>query len=92
MQENLDRTYGLVYSQRLLLLMIGTGMSREAAYDTVQPLAMQAWRERRSFREIVERAPGITARLTTAQIADAFDPAYQIRNTDIIFERLGLAE
>ena len=57
MQENLGRTYGLVYSQRLLLMLIETGMSREAAYDTVQPLAMTAWRERRSFREIVESAP-----------------------------------
>ena len=90
MQENLGRTYGLVYSQRLLLMLIETGMSREAAYDTVQPLAMTAWRERRSFREIVEAAPGITAHLSPEAIADAFDPAYQIRNADAIFERLGL--
>ena len=46
MAENLERTYGLVYSQRLLLGLVEAGMSREAAYDTVQPLAMQAWRER----------------------------------------------
>ena len=90
MQENLERTYGLVYSQRLLLMLIGTGMSRETAYDTVQPLAMQAWRVRRSFREIVEGAPGITAHLSPEQIADAFDPAYQTRNADAIFERVGL--
>jgi adenylosuccinate lyase len=90
MQENLDRTYGLVYSQRLLLLLIETGLSREAAYDTVQPLAMEAWRERRSFREIVDGAPGITAHLSPEAIADAFDPAYQIRNADAIFERVGL--
>ena len=90
MAENLDRTYGLVYSQRLLLAMIDAGMSREAAYDTVQPLAMQAWRERRSFREIVEAAPGITERLSPAQIADAFDPATHHKNVDEIFERVGL--
>ena len=90
MQENLGRTYGLVYSQRLLLMLIETGLSREEAYDTVQPLAMTAWRERRSFREIVEAAPGITARLSPEAIADAFDPAYQIRNADAIFERVGL--
>ena len=90
MAENLDRTYGLVYSQRLLLLLIETGLSREAAYDTVQPLAMQAWRERRSFRDIVEAAPGITGALSAAQIADAFDPAYHMARVDEIFERVGL--
>lgn len=91
MAENLDRTYGLVYSQRLLLMLIETGLSREDAYDTVQPLAMQAWRERRSFREIVEGAPGITAHLSPDQIDDAFDPAYHQAQVDTIFERVGLA-
>ena len=91
MAENLDRTYGLVYSQRLLLAMIDAGMSREAAYDTVQPLAMRAWRERRSFREIVEAAPPVADALSPEQIADAFDPAYHQAQVDEIFERVGLA-
>ncbi|MGB3543395.1 adenylosuccinate lyase [Rubrivirga sp.] len=90
MAENLDRTYGLVYSQRLLLMLIEGGMSREAAYDTVQPLAMQAWRERRSFRDIVEAAPGITSALEADQIEAAFDPAYHQAQVDEIFERVGL--
>ena len=90
MAENLDRTYGLVYSQRLLLMLIEAGLSREAAYDTVQPLAMQAWRERRSFREIVEAAPPVADALSPEQIADAFDPAYHQTRVDEIFERVGL--
>ena len=90
MAENLDRTYGLVYSQRLLLMLIEAGLSREAAYDTVQPLAMRAWRERRSFRDIVEAAPGITDRLSADQVADAFDPAYHRARVDEVFERVGL--
>ena len=90
MAENLDRTYGLVYSQRLLLMLIEAGLSREAAYDTVQPLAMQAWRERRSFREIVEAAPPVTDALSPDQVADAFDPAYHTARVDEVFERVGL--
>ena len=90
MAENLDRTYGLVYSQRLLLMLIEEGMSREAAYDTVQPLAMRAWRERRSFREIVEAAPPVADALTPEQIAGAFDPAYHTARVDEVFERVGL--
>ena len=90
MVENLDRTYGLVYSQRLLLMLIESGLSREAAYDAVQPLAMTAWRERRSFREIVEAAPPVADALTADQIADAFDPAYHTARVDEVFERVGL--
>ncbi|MCH7640382.1 MAG: adenylosuccinate lyase [Bacteroidetes bacterium] len=90
MQENLGRTYGLVYSQRLLLMLIEEGLNREDAYDMVQPRAMQAWEEQRSFREIVEADASITAHLSPDQIADAFDPAYQIRRVDELFERAGL--
>jgi adenylosuccinate lyase len=90
MQENIERTYGLVYSQRLLLKLVEAGLSREAAYDTVQPLAMQAWRERRSFREIVEASDAVAEHLDAAALDDAFDPAYQVRNAGVIFERVGL--
>ena len=79
-----------VISQRLLLMLIETGLSREDAYDTVQPLAMQAWRERRDFRSLVEGAPGITAHLSDEQIAGAFDPAYHQTQVDTLFERVGL--
>jgi adenylosuccinate lyase len=90
MRENIGRTYGLVYSQRLLNLLIEAGLSREDAYDRVQPRAMQAWAERRSFREIVEADPAITEHLSPARIAEAFDPAYHLRYVDAIFERVGL--
>ena len=89
MAENMGATHGLVFSQRLLLKLIDGGMSREAAYDLVQPLAMQAWRERRSFRAIVE-ASAITEHLSEDAIADAFDPAHHLRHVDAIFERVGL--
>ncbi|MEM1043192.1 MAG: adenylosuccinate lyase [Bacteroidota bacterium] len=90
MAENLERTHGLVFSQRLLLKLIDTGMSREAAYDLVQPLAMQAWRERRSFRAVVE-ASSVPDHLAADAIADAFDASYHLREVDTIFERVGLA-
>ncbi len=89
MRENLEATHGLVFSQRLLLKLIDTGLSREAAYDLVQPLAMQAWRERRSFRAIVE-ASSIPERLSADAIADAFDASYHLREVDTLFERVGL--
>ncbi len=89
MKENIDRTFGLVFSQRLLLKLIETGMSREQAYDLVQPLAMQSWTERRPFRELVEASPIMEA-LGVDEVADAFDLMYHTRQVDRIFARVGL--
>jgi len=89
MKINMEATYGLVYSQRVLLKLIETGLSREQAYDMVQPLAMQSWREKTSFKALVS-ASTITQHLDNAAIEDAFDPSYHLRHVDRIFTRLGL--
>ncbi|WAH36651.1 adenylosuccinate lyase [Alicyclobacillus dauci] len=90
MRRNMDRTHGLVFSQRVLTTLIDAGLSRETAYDTVQPLAMQAWEEGTSFKGLVEGSKTITSYLTQEQIDDCFDPAFHIKHVDTIFERLGL--
>ncbi|WP_261809712.1 adenylosuccinate lyase [Levilactobacillus humaensis] len=90
MLANMNRTYGLIYSQRLLLKLIESGLSREDAYDLVQPLTAQAWDQQIQFRPLVEANADITARLTSDQIADAFDYHYHLRRIDLIFKRLGL--
>jgi len=90
MKRNMERTFGLVYSQRLLLMLIEKGLNREDAYDTVQPLAMQAWAEQRSFREIVDASNTITSHLSGNEINDAFDPDYHLKNVDVILSRVGL--
>ena len=43
MRNNIDKTYGLIFSQRVLLALINKGMVREEAYDKVQPKAMESW-------------------------------------------------
>jgi adenylosuccinate lyase len=90
MRANMERTYGLYNSQRLLLKLIDAGLSREAAYDLVQPRAMQAWQEGRAFRDLVLADEAIRAHLSEADIDDAFDPGYHLRHVDAIFERVGL--
>jgi adenylosuccinate lyase len=90
MLANMERTYGLYHSQRLLIKMIDAGMSRESAYDAVQPLAMQAWEEGRSFRQIVSASDAVTSHLSEEAIDDAFDPSYHLKNVDHIFDRVGL--
>ena len=90
MRRNMDRTFGLYNSQRLLLKLIEKGMNREEAYDLVQPLAMQAWKEERSFRAILSESSEMTDRLTDSEMDEAFESDYHLRNVDLIFERVGL--
>ncbi|PZG31646.1 adenylosuccinate lyase [Listeria ivanovii] len=90
MKRNMDRTLGLIYSQRVLLALIDKGLAREAAYDVVQPKAMEAWEKQIPFRELVEQDATITENLSAAEIADCFDYQYHLKNVDLIFDRLGL--
>jgi adenylosuccinate lyase len=88
MQRNLDRLGGLVYSQRVLLALTQTGMSREAAYDAVQRNAMRVWEEGGSFLAALEADAEVTAKLDAATLAGLFDPAWHTRHVDVIFERV----
>ena len=90
MKRNMERTLGLIYSQRVLLALIDKGLAREEAYDTVQPKAMQAWDEQVPFRSLIESDEKITSLLTPEEIADCFDYNYHLKNVDNIFERVGL--
>src|SRR5690625_5169050 len=90
MAENMEKTHGLVFSQRLLLMLIEKGLSRELAYDTVQPLAMRAWEEKRPFRDFVESDATIQKYLSERDVEDAFDLKHHTRRVDLIFERVGL--
>lgn len=90
MKRNMDRTLGLIYSQRVLLALIDKGMTREEAYDTVQPRAMEAWEKQVQFRSLIEQDETITSKLTEAEIDDCFDYNYHIKHVDTIFDRLGL--
>lgn len=90
MKENMAKTHGLVFSQRLLLMLIEKGLSRELAYDTVQPLAMKAWEEKQPFRSYVEEDSVILENLSGEEIEQAFDLAHHTRRVDEIFERVGL--
>jgi len=90
MKENINKTHGLVFSQRLLLMLIEKGMSREDAYDLVQPMAMQSWEEKRPFRSLVEGNKEISSRLVPEELEEAFDLAHHTRHVDAIFRRAGL--
>lgn len=90
MLANMQATHGLIYSQRLLLKLVDAGLSREAAYDLVQPLTAKSWDQGQDFRSLVEGCPEITDHLSPEAIDDAFDYHYHLRRVDEIYKRLGL--
>src|SRR5689334_10472545 len=91
MAENLEASYGLIYSQRVLLKLTEAGLARQKAYEIVQKNSMQAWRERRSFYELLAADPAVTEHLAPAELKACFDPSWYLRNVNAVFRRAGLA-
>lgn len=91
MRNNIDKTYGLIFSQRVLLALINKGMVREEAYDKVQPKAMESWETKTSFRELIEQDSSITDVLSSEELDDCFDPKHHLNQVDTIFARAGLS-
>ena len=92
MRRNLELTQGLIFSQRVLLALIGKGLSREEAYEMVQRNAMEAWQQKKSFLSLLEADNRVTAHLTRSELESLFDYSYYLKHVDSIFERLGLTQ
>ncbi|MHB1343706.1 MAG: adenylosuccinate lyase [Thermoleophilia bacterium] len=92
MAANLERSFGLVHSQRVLLELVRSGLMREDAYAVVQRNAMRAWEEKRSFKELLLGDSEVTARLDAATLEGCFDSAHELRNMGVIFDRVAALE
>lgn len=90
MQANMNKTGGLIFSQRLMLALIDKGVVRETAYKWVQRNAMARWLENADFKTNVTNDPDISQHLSPAEIADCFDPSFFLRHIDTIMSRFGL--
>ncbi len=90
MKQNLEITHGLLYSQPVLLALAKKGMKREDAYRLVQKHAMDVWKSKKNFKEILKAEPEISAILSDADLDEAFDPKKSLSNVDYIFKRVGL--
>lgn len=88
MQQDMNLTHGLIYSQRVLLKLVDSGLSREAAYDLVQPKTALAWDEQKDFRQLLEADPKVTNQLSKADLDDAFDYHWHLQQIQTIFQRV----
>ena len=86
MAENLELTYGAIYSQRALTALIDAGMIRDDAYMLVQENAQRAWDERTPFRELLRAA--VAGGEVDVDVDAIFDPAAYLTHAGAVFERL----
>lgn len=92
MLENIYRTRGVIFAQRVMNALIEKGLAREAAYDTVQPIAMRAMSERRDYQELLHESAEVMKYLTAAELDACFTLDYYMKNVDYIYKRAKIEE
>jgi len=85
MRRNLESSHGLFFSQRLLLALVDSGLTRDEAYRLVQRHALRAWDEEQDFRELVRADQELAGRVDLDAV---FDLTAYTRHVDTVFERL----
>jgi adenylosuccinate lyase len=88
MLDNLARSNGLVFSEAVLLALVESGLDRDSAYRITQKAAMEAWEERRPFREVLWDGDYVTAYLTEEQLDTCFNLRRALRNIGHMFDAL----
>ncbi len=93
MRKNLEKSRGLVFSERILLELIKKGLTREEAYALVQRCAMKTWEdESLSFLEVLKKDPSIREHFSPEELESFFDYKYFLRQVDFILKRVGIEE
>ncbi|MBO4917986.1 MAG: adenylosuccinate lyase [Bacteroidales bacterium] len=90
MLANIYRTKGVIFAQRVMNALIGKGLSREQAYDTVQPIAMKAWTEGLDYQTLLKESADVMGLLTVEELESCFTLDYYFKNVDYIFGRVGI--
>lgn len=91
MRKNLDRTSGLMFSERVLTALIEAGMTRQEAYSIVQGAAMESWERDEPFRALLESDTRVQSTLSEAALDAAFDPAPFLAHIDDAYRRAGIS-
>ena len=87
MRKNLDITKGLFFSQRVLLELTNSGLSREQAYSIVQKNAMKAWNNQTTFLEVLLKDKSVSKKIPVNKLKQLFNFSYHTKKINIIFNR-----
>ena len=92
MKQNIEMTRGLVFSQRVMLALVESGLSRERAYEITQRCAMRSWEESLDFRQLLRDETDVTDHLPGDELEAIFDYNYYIRFVENSYMRLKIEE
>ncbi|MFH1753255.1 MAG: adenylosuccinate lyase [Candidatus Omnitrophota bacterium] len=90
MKENMEKTRGVIFSQRVLLELINKGLTRVNAYNIVQSCAMLSQRDGLLFKTALESDKNLRKHLTWQEINACFDPKYHTAYVSDIFKKVGI--
>src|SRR4030095_15153283 len=89
-EQNLNKTHGLIYSQQALLKLVEYGLTREEAYKVVQDNAMKSWNSGEDFKALLLKDKRVTSKVKAAAIENIFDSKKVLKNVDYIFKNAGI--
>ena len=92
MIEDIYLTNGVIFAQRVMMALINKGLSREEAYDTVQPIAMVAYNEKKDYQTLLSQSEKVMSFLSIDELKDCFTLDYYFKNVDFIYKRCGIIE
>ena len=92
MLENIYKTNGVIFAQRVMNALIEKGLPREEAYDTVQPIAMIAYNEKKDYQTLLLDNEKVMKYLTTEELKSCFTLDYYFKNVDFIYNRCQIVE
>lgn len=91
MLENIGLTHGVIFAQRVMNVLIDEkGWVREEAYDMIQPIAMDAWLNKKDFKSLLKVNPQAQSALTNEELEACFNVDFYLREVDAIFKRVGI--
>lgn len=91
MLKNLNIYGGVIFSQKVLLLLVKNGLSREKAYNLVQKNAHRAWNNKNgNFKQNIKEDEEMMELITERDLEECFDPSIHLNNLNVIWERLGI--
>lgn len=88
MRFNLEKTGGLIFSQRVLLALMEKGLPRDQAYQLVQRNALAAWENKCDFRNLLRQDTEVGQYLNPQELEACFDLDYYLKYIEFIFSRV----
>jgi len=92
MLKNLNRTFGAIYSPRLMNVLLEKGMPRTKAYELARDLSNKAMTEETQLQNLATKDPEVTKMLNNEEIEGVFDPKFYLKNIDVAYKRAGISD